>query len=79
MGRNAAPGYILAAPKPSLNSPRHAPPHHLQVRTALGEKVSKERVGAELDGMFNGESPPHPPHPPPFLPRTKKMIRLGIK
>ena len=28
----------------------------VQVREALGSKVSKERVGAELEGMFNGEA-----------------------
>lgn len=27
----------------------------LQVREALTKKVSRERVGAELEGMFNGE------------------------
>jgi hypothetical protein len=27
-----------------------------QVRTALREKVSRERVGAEVEGMFNGET-----------------------
>jgi len=26
----------------------------VQVQVALAQKVSKERVGAELDGMFNG-------------------------
>jgi hypothetical protein len=34
------------------------------VRTALGQKVSKERVGTELEGMFNGECwlPPDEEH-----------------
>jgi hypothetical protein len=27
----------------------------LQVRQALGSKVSRERVGTELEGMFAGE------------------------
>jgi hypothetical protein len=26
----------------------------LQVRRALGSKVSRERIGTELEGMFNG-------------------------
>jgi hypothetical protein len=26
-----------------------------QVRQALGSKVSRERIGTELEGMFNGE------------------------
>lgn len=29
----------------------------VEVREALSQKVSKERVGTELDGMFNGPSP----------------------
>ena len=31
-------------------------PVMMQVRDAFKKKVSRERVGAELDGMFNGES-----------------------
>jgi hypothetical protein len=27
----------------------------MQVRQALGSKVSRERIGTELEGMFNGE------------------------
>lgn len=30
----------------------------LQVREALAQKISRERVGTELDGMFNGECDP---------------------
>uniref|UniRef100_A0A383VU74 tRNA nucleotidyltransferase/poly(A) polymerase RNA and SrmB- binding domain-containing protein n=1 Tax=Tetradesmus obliquus TaxID=3088 RepID=A0A383VU74_TETOB len=29
----------------------------MQVRQALGSKVSRERIGTELEGMFNGASP----------------------
>lgn len=39
-----------------FGSPHHLPPAHAQVREALGHKVSRERVGTELDGMFNGEA-----------------------
>lgn len=28
---------------------------HPQVRNALGSKVSKERIGTELQGMIDGE------------------------
>eukprot|EP00878_Enallax_costatus_P025390 GHUV01027165.1.p1 GENE.GHUV01027165.1~~GHUV01027165.1.p1 ORF type:complete len:349 (+),score=115.59 GHUV01027165.1:497-1543(+) len=31
--------------------------HCAQVRAALGSKVSRERIGTELEGMFNGPAP----------------------
>jgi hypothetical protein len=32
----------------------------MQVRQALGTKVSRERIGTELEGMFNGEQQRQP-------------------
>lgn len=47
---------LLAHRQTSNDSYRRVPPSPTvpQVRTALGEKVSRERVGAEVEGMLTG-------------------------
>ena len=49
----------LQAQRKSLKQdhPRSLAAAVMQVRAALASKVSRERVGTELDGMMNGE--PH--------------------
>jgi hypothetical protein len=36
---------------------RNSLSYRRQVRVALATKISKERVGTELEGMFNGKPP----------------------
>jgi hypothetical protein len=66
-------------------SPPHRPHTHAttrtQVRTALGSKVSRERIGAELEGMFNGgrRGRAHPSSCAASRPATLPFVPPGVR